>query len=55
MMLYAIKDTKYQGNIFNDNSKAFRESLEAEGYTVAWFDEDPDFHKEWVFMCNYVV
>lgn len=48
MMLYAIKDTKYQGNIFNDNSKAFRESLEAEGYTVAWFDEEPDFHKEWV-------
>ena len=47
-MLYAIKDTKYQGNIFNDNSKAFRESLEAEGYTVAWFDEEPDFHKEWV-------
>ena len=31
-MLYAIKDTKYQ----------------AEGYTVAWFDEEPDFHKEWV-------
>ncbi|WP_295355462.1 hypothetical protein, partial [uncultured Succinivibrio sp.] len=48
MMLYAIKDTKYQGNIFNDNSKAFRESLEAEGYTVAWFDEEPDFYKEWV-------
>ena len=48
MMLYAIKDTKYQGNIFNDNSKDFRESLEAEGYTVAWFDEEPDFHKEWV-------
>lgn len=47
-MLYAIKDTKYQGNIFNDNSKAFRESLEAEGYTVAWFDEEPDFYKEWV-------
>lgn len=47
-MLYTIKDTKYQGNIFNDNSKAFRESLEAEGYTVAWFDEEPDFHKEWV-------
>ena len=47
-MLYAIKDTKYQGNIFNDNSKDFRESLEAEGYTVAWFDEEPDFHKEWV-------
>lgn len=47
-MLYAIKDTKYQGNIFNDNSKAFRDSLEAEGYTVAWFDEEPDFHKEWV-------
>lgn len=47
-MLYAIKDTKYQGNIFNDNSKAFRDSLETEGYTVAWFDEEPDFHKEWV-------
>lgn len=47
-MLYAIKDTKYQGNIFNDNSKAFRDSLEAEGYTVAWFEEEPDFHKEWV-------
>lgn len=47
-MLYAIKDTKYQGNIFNDNSKAFRDSLEAEGYTVAWFDEEPDFHKKWV-------
>lgn len=47
-MLYAIKGTKYQGNIFNDNSKAFRDSLEAEGYTVAWFEEEPDFHKEWV-------
>ena len=47
-MLYAIKGTKYQGNIFNDNSKAFRDSLKAEGYTVAWFDEEPDFHKKWV-------
>lgn len=47
-MLYAIKDTKYQGNIFNDNSKAFRESLKAEGYTVAWFDEEPTFHCRWL-------